>query len=171
MFYFKLDELNKPIVEEGIFKFGKPTKHLVVPNGVTRVLGLKTKRDLEERKYGWDIFYGSYYQNDFLESLVLPSSVKVIGEKAFEHAHALKEVKLNEGLEEIRLSAFLGDKNLKLVDLPNTVKTINDWAFDLIDDLCVTFKGTKEQFNKIKKGPEWCSRGTVVKCMDGEIHF
>ena len=128
MFYFKLDELNKPIVEEGIFKFGKPTKHLVVPNGVTRVLGLKTKRDLEERKYGWDIFYGSYYQNDFLESLVLPSSVKVIGEKAFEHAHALKEVKLNEGLEEIRLSAFLGDNNLKLVDIPNTVKTINDWG-------------------------------------------
>ena len=64
-----------------------------------------------------------------ITSITFPSSVKEIGQGALAYCYDLKEVKLNEGLEEIGLEVFRGD-SLDHLYIPGSVKTIDPSVFD-----------------------------------------
>lgn len=97
-----------------------------------------------------------YYPKN-LKTVNLPSTLKVIGHKAFQGS-AITNITLPEGLEEIGRSAFLNTPlqeitipstvttigqsafkgtNLQEVTIPSTVKTIESHAFGGIDNLIV----------------------------------
>ncbi len=64
-----------------------------------------------------------------LKEIEIPSSVKKIGDSAFELS-AVSEIKLNEGLETIGNSAFKTWGNFEKITLPSTVKSIGEQCFN-----------------------------------------
>ena len=70
----------------------------------------------------------AFRQNDTIESISIPSSVTIIGEQAFKNCKKLTAVKLNEGLKEIGVSAFMGSGVEQLV-VPKSVTLIDTMAF------------------------------------------
>lgn len=76
---------------------------------------------------------GAFENNKELEKVVLSTSVTEIGENAFAGCENLNTVQLYEGLLKIGKGAFK-NTGLTYVDLPSTVNAINSEAFD---DACV----------------------------------
>lgn len=71
-----------------------------------------------------------FYQNEKLEHVTLPSTLKSIGAMAFQSCPLLTEISLPEGLTEIANSAFKGCRKLANITLPSTLVTIGDFAFE-----------------------------------------
>ena len=87
--------------------------------------------------YGYDrLADKAFYSNAQITTFNLPSSLKLIGESAFENCYAMKSITLNDGLENIGKRAFVGTK-LTEISFPHSLRIINDAAFaDLrIEDL------------------------------------
>ena len=66
---------------------------------------------------------------DNLKSIVIPDSVESIGAHAFAHCKNLTTVYLNNGLKSIGDSAFLYCEKLSSINIPNSVNTIGKSAF------------------------------------------
>lgn len=64
-----------------------------------------------------------------LISIVIPGTVKRIGNRAFAGCENLQEVVLEEGIEIIEHNVFTGCQKLKTIRLPASVKEIDGWAF------------------------------------------
>ena len=64
-----------------------------------------------------------------LKRVVIPSSIKCIGKKAFYNCTELKSVELREGLEKIMESAFGNCTSLEQISVPSSVKEIASDAF------------------------------------------
>ena len=71
-----------------------------------------------------------------LESVVIPSSVKRIGEEAFSGCEKLKNVSIGSGVTTIGALAFLGCPSLESIVIPDNVTTIEENAFES----CVNLK-------------------------------
>ena len=81
----------------------------------------------------------AFYNTLSLDSLVLPSTVKTVGEEAY-HYSMLLSLTLPEGLETIGRNAFRECDRLKEVTLPSTLKTLGHAAFWTCDSLrTITF--------------------------------
>ena len=65
-----------------------------------------------------------------LTDLTIDSTVKAIGESAFEECTLITEVTLNTGITEIARNTFKNCINLETISLPDTVKTVRNGAFD-----------------------------------------
>ena len=73
----------------------------------------------------------SFCQNQYIESVECPDTLKVIGYSVFFGCKNLKSVNnLPEGLEEIEAVAFAGCTSLQEIDLPNSVRKIGYAAFE-----------------------------------------
>lgn len=57
------------------------------------------------------------------------TNLKDIGENAFENC-LLSSLVLPEGVENVKMYSFYGNKELSIITLPSTIKTIEDGAFD-----------------------------------------
>ena len=64
-----------------------------------------------------------------LKEITIPSSVKIIGEKAFRNCSELVSVELPPSLIRIEEKTFLGCNKLKSIIIPPSVVTIKDGAF------------------------------------------
>ncbi len=64
-----------------------------------------------------------------LTSIVIPSTVKVIGGLAFAECSQLRNVELCEGLEQINNWAFQECSSLERIRIPSTVTWIGEGAF------------------------------------------
>lgn len=64
-----------------------------------------------------------------LTSVVIPDTVTVIGERAFQNCVLLESVTLPAALEEIGAGAFHGCQSLTAVTFPETLTAIQDYAF------------------------------------------
>lgn len=64
-----------------------------------------------------------------LENVVIPNTVKSIGNYAFSECESLKEIILPNGLMEVGERAFNGCTSLQTVVIPNSVKSIGTYAF------------------------------------------
>lgn len=83
-------------------------------------------------------FYGHVYKDgdyvlseDYknLKKVILPSTIKKIGDQAFKNCVALKEINIPEGCIEIGQGAFSDCSGLEEITLPSTIKTIGACAF------------------------------------------
>lgn len=61
-----------------------------------------------------------------LKNVILPTSLRSIGDRAFSFTHYLREIKVPEGVTAIGNGAFDSGWNLEAVHLPSTVLTIGD---------------------------------------------
>lgn len=143
-------------IENGILKNCKLARELTI-EGVEVVCGQKTHDDMQNHRYGLDIFYNCLNRNDILEKVSIRDA-RTIGAKAFEHCKALNEVKLSEGLKKIDLMAFYGCDNLKEIELPESVEQINGafgYSGSNNDNLIIKLLGGKEQLNKLTNNGEY----------------
>ena len=86
---------------------------LIIPEGVT------------------SIPQGTFEKWINLISIKFPSSLKVIGPRAFANCLSLKKLNLNEGLETIGMGAFSGCSNLSgSIALPFSIQKIEPFAFE-----------------------------------------
>ncbi|MDR0858385.1 MAG: leucine-rich repeat domain-containing protein [Oscillospiraceae bacterium] len=68
--------------------------------------------------------------NSFVEGVIIPGTVKTIGDAAFQDCSNLRTVSIKDGsLTTISANAFLNCKRLSSVNIPNTTKTIGANAF------------------------------------------
>ena len=70
----------------------------------------------------------AFAYNDTIETIILPSTVTTLDERAFRDTSA-STVVLNEGLTNISYQAFRNASNVKTVIIPSTVTTISKEAF------------------------------------------
>jgi hypothetical protein len=88
-----------------------------------------------------------------IESVVIPSTVKTIEQKAFFSCASLKSVVIGDGVEHIADGAFLGCTSLTSVTISGSVKSIGDRAFFSCGNLkTVYYHGTAAQWNSIQIG-------------------
>ena len=71
----------------------------------------------------------AFYQNQNINSIYLPSTIKFIEDNAFSGCSNLIEIKLNEGLEVIKEHAFSHCNSLSKILIPSTVQSLNELAF------------------------------------------
>lgn len=64
-----------------------------------------------------------------LKSIILPSSLKAIGESAFSGCKALADIDIPEGVTEIRQATFRDCDSLAAIELPASVTEIDKFAF------------------------------------------
>lgn len=93
----------------------------VIPNSVVEIAN--------------NAFHGGYFPlPDFtkctkLKKVVIPQSVKKIGENAFCNNTGLETVELDEGLSELAFMAFCDCENLKQINLPASLKILGESCF------------------------------------------
>jgi hypothetical protein len=76
------------------------------------------------------------------KSVVIPSTVREIGEKGFESVSSLVDLSFEEGVERIKSSAFQNCSGLRVVAFPASLVAIDESAFDDCRALCeVRFAG------------------------------
>ena len=113
---------NNPLSEAmRLYLNGEEIKDLIIPNSISRIGNY------------------SFYLCRGLTSLAVPSSVVDIGDGAFGNCSGLTSVIMSSGLERIGAGAFLGC-GFSVVDMPNSVTTIDNSAFSGCDKLnSITF--------------------------------
>jgi hypothetical protein len=93
----------------------------------------------------------SAFQNcSTLVSVVIPGSIKTVGEYAFGYCKNLQEVIMREGVTTIGMSAFDNCTRLKEVTIPKSVTMIDNYAFYCCDSLMTVFySGSKSDWTRI----------------------
>lgn len=76
-----------------------------------------------------EIGENAFINNDYIEEVVLPSTIKMIGYQAFAGCTNLKRIFLPEGLHTILPAAFYGCVSLEEVELPSTLKILSSEMF------------------------------------------
>lgn len=127
--------IEKIVVSEGIEVLGngvfincKELKEVVLPRslrrigtsdptGCPKILGTMTKLE-------------GTFEYTALEEVVIPDSVKYIGEYAFANCSRLQRVVLPDGLKEIRENTFCWCKSLREVVFPEELKVVGMEAFE-----------------------------------------
>lgn len=78
---------------------------------------------------GVNYIYGESFRLCSLKSIIIPGTVKTIGECAFIYCNELEEVIINEGTTIIENSSFYCCKKLKKLTLPNSIKQLMEYSF------------------------------------------
>ena len=73
--------------------------------------------------------------NTQLTSLIMPDSIKSIGDWAFCNRVDLKSIEIVEGVESIGERAFQGCKSITKLVIPDSVTTLGEYAFDCCESL------------------------------------
>jgi hypothetical protein len=78
-----------------------------------------------------------------LESVTIPDGVTGIGNGAFAYCRVLKSAVIPDSVESIGYNAFFSNHSLESVTIGSGVRSIYDWAFDFCYNLkSVTFRGS-----------------------------
>ena len=82
-----------------------------------------------------EIGEGAFSGRHLLESVVIPDSVEVVGERAFAECDGLEELRLGAGIKAIEKHAFFGCNSLQSVVIPGSVEVVGERAFAECDGL------------------------------------
>ena len=161
------------VVEDGILKYMPVSEFVVIPSDVKVICGEVRPEDKKNSRYSDGYFYKCFRANSRLLQVECPSTVEVIGEKAFENCPLLTKFifknRIKQSLRKIGISAFSNCVSMKKIILPNTLKEIEGWAFAGIPKLVIEFEGTLEEWNNIKKYDEWAAKTTLVYTKDNQV--
>lgn len=102
---------NVQILEKACFYRCGFTGELIIPEGVTEI----GNQAFSEGK---------------ISSVILPGTIKVIGEQAFWGQSRLTDIIIPEGLVSIKMMAFENCSNLKTIVFPSTLQVIQSKAFN-----------------------------------------
>ena len=83
---------------------------------------------------GLECIGAKWFENTTVREIIIPKSVKKIGENAFYGCKNLISIILQEGLESIGDNWFK-NASIKEIVIPKSVKTIGDKAFEYCSDL------------------------------------
>lgn len=123
--YEVIADADKTVAVTGGRKFYKKVKELNIPETVNYNGATYTVTEIGENAFG-NLVWGGCYK---LEKVVLPQTIKKIGDQAFAKCINLSSVTLQEGLIEIGKWVFIGCLSLKSIYVPNSVRRIVDEAF------------------------------------------
>lgn len=88
-----------------------------------------TKSKYKVRKGVTKIAVGAFQRNDYIKTLSLPDTVKLIQPDAFAQMKNLKSIRFGRSLKECLLNTFYGCSKLKVITFPSNVKTIGHGSF------------------------------------------
>ena len=75
---------------------------------------------------------------------------------SFRSNYYLEKIILPTGLEIIGIASFYDAYSLETVIIPKTIKLIDNYAFYSCDNLkTIYYTGTEEEWNQIEKGEGW----------------
>ena len=105
-------------------------------------------------------------------SVVIPSTVKSIGDSAFYGCTGLKNITIPDSVTSIGNGAFSSCIGLTSVTIPDGVKDIGTstfWGCSNLKD--IIFNGTIKQWEAIPKGSAWDynTNEYTIHCIDGEL--
>lgn len=85
-------------------------------------------------------------------------------------------VNVPDNVKYLGLHSF-SDSGLIYISLPANLKYIDNYSFFAVPHLkTIAFRGTKQEWKKLRKAPDWISDSAkskvkVVKCVDGDINL
>ncbi|MGP1458162.1 MAG: leucine-rich repeat protein [Treponema sp.] len=118
----------------GNYKFKNIDKQSVSFCGLNSEAKLSGTLYIPETIYGLNVVkiegqeYGSKYKD--IVSIVIPSTVKTIGDNAFHWCSSIETISIPDGVTTIGNRAFWGCSSLKEITLPASVKSIGESAFE-----------------------------------------
>ena len=115
----------------------------------------------------------AFYNCSSLINIVIPDNVESIGEFAFISCCNLTQAIIGENTRTIGTGAFAGC-GLTSITIPSSVIELGSGAFYGCTSLSsITFTGTKDQWDSIGFGDEWCGQvpATYVQCLDGQVEL
>lgn len=122
--YVLLSEAERKVAVTGGKKFYDKVKELTIPETVNYNGTTYTVTEIGEKALG-SVTWGGCK----VERIVLPSSIKKIGNEAFAFCLKLNSINLPEGLIEIGRRSFCATRALSKLYIPNSVRLIGDNAF------------------------------------------
>lgn len=141
---------NVVIVGDTLIKYNDLSqKTLCLPNGITTIAACAL---------GWE------NSNDCTQEIIIPPSVKVIGNNAFEGRTKLKTINIPQGVKELPANAFRLCDSLEKLYIPASVENIHPDAFPLNKKVPV--------FNAIevdKNNKHYCSVDGMLLSKDGSL--
>lgn len=157
--FLNCSALSDVILHEGVlatigveaFK-GCGIKNLVIPNSVSIIdesafqnCAVETVILPEKLDY---LGENSFAECANLTEIYVPGSVGCINVGTFMDCYSIKTVTLGEGTESIGFSAFSGLKKLESVKLPESLKNIEDCAFDQVGLIEITIPAGVERIGE-----------------------
>lgn len=129
------------VIRGGAFSAAAGIEHLFLPSSVTDIrcgafscqftgeLGYCSNLKSVDFANGLETIGDSAFAYTSIESLSLPTTLKTIGNSAFNGCYALNKVIIPDGVKSIGERAFFYCDKLKKVAVPKSVKDIGDYAF------------------------------------------
>ncbi len=103
------------IIGSSLLRYNEQSQRIVkVPEGITKICASA---------------FGRLNENDQVEEIVLPSSVKIIEKNAFRGRKQLKKINIPDGVKEIPGGTFAECEKLESIYIPASVETIDATAF------------------------------------------
>lgn len=107
--------------------------------------------DKRKKNYGEYVTVGTYqnyieynvldkWDNEQIEKVVLPKTLKKIGDYTFKRFEKMSKINIPEGVESIGEEAFYGCKSLKSITIPSTVKEIGKYCFYSTPEMVIKVK-------------------------------
>lgn len=114
-------------------------EELVIPKGVKEIGDYAFSRDAKIRKVvipdGVEIIGKDAFLRSGIVSMIMPNSVKSIGERCFIGCKSLSNIKLSSEIKEISEYALASCPSLKSIHLPDGLEQICNFAFSSCESL------------------------------------
>ena len=109
------------------------------------------------KKIGDRAFSGnSIGKYNSIKDVTISNGVEIIGEGAFSSCHSLESLTIPGSVQNIECGAFSGCLELKTLEIEKGVGKIEEKAFEDCKTLSeITYTGTVAEWNKIEKGRKW----------------
>ncbi|MBO5453437.1 MAG: leucine-rich repeat domain-containing protein [Clostridia bacterium] len=140
-----VDASNKYFtVEDGVVYNKNKTKLVYAPEGSSKKsydvpgsvkeIGIcafyNTKADSVKLSSGLEKIDDSAFYNSALTKIVIPDSVKEIGEYAFAFSSKLKNLEIGDSVTKIGKASFSNCALLEAITIPDSVEVVGDYAFE-----------------------------------------
>ena len=103
-----------------------------------------------------DIFFEVFSRSTCLTKIIIPGSITDVTPLEFEGCNLLTEAVFKEGVVHVGICSFLDCPSLEVINLPKSLKSIGQKAFANCTALKeVRYKGSREDWEKVDKHPEW----------------